>query len=251
MPGFEFTRVQTRHTFEDAVGQISAAIRGGTFRNGDRLPSERAMAEQMQVSRPTIREALKVFVEAGVIEVKPGPGGGAFVINEVVPLSLIRDRRDLRIDEVSAVLEARRVLEPRVAQLASLYGTEDDFERLAAIIERQREAGQQSELLGQLDEHFHLAMAEATHNAEIVSLIRTLLDKLVLAWDMDYRREPDPKRAIELHEETLRAIVGGDHAEIERVMDAHLSVLERQWESGSGRRRLREIPSFLRSQATA
>jgi GntR family transcriptional regulator, transcriptional repressor for pyruvate dehydrogenase complex len=245
----EFKPVRTRHTFEEAVEQISAAIRAGIFRAGDRLPSERILAQEMDISRPTVREALRVFSEAGVVEIQPGPGGGASVINDVVPLSLIREWQELRINEVSAVLEARRVLEPRVAQLASLYGTEDDFDRLAQIIDRQREAGVQSELLGQLDELFHLAMAEATHNAEIVNLMRTLLDKLVIAWDMDYRREPDPTRGVKAHEDTLRAIVGGDHEEIERVMDAHLSILEHQWEEGSGRRRLREVPPFLRSNS--
>lgn len=135
-----FEPVRTRRTFEEAVAQIAEVVQAGDLQVGDRLPSERDLAVQMQISRPTVREAVKVLSDSGVIEVRPGPGGGMFVKSEVVPLGLLNQRSQMRISEVSAVLEARRLLEPRVAQLAALYGAEDDFDALQETIDRQRHA---------------------------------------------------------------------------------------------------------------
>src|SRR3990172_2690549 len=130
-----FSPVKTRTTFEEAVRQIADAIRAGDLHVGDRLPSERALAQKMAISRPTLREAVKLLAEAGIIAVKVGPAGGMFVRSDVIPAGLIEERSKLRISEVSGVLESRRLLEPRVAQLAGLYATEADFEALEKTID--------------------------------------------------------------------------------------------------------------------
>jgi GntR family transcriptional regulator, transcriptional repressor for pyruvate dehydrogenase complex len=250
--GYWFQPVRTRRSFEEAVDQISHAIRSGDLSVGDRLPSEREMAAQMEISRPTVREALRILRDAGVVSIHAGPGGGAFVSSAVAPLDLLQERVDLRISEVGAVLEARRVLEPRVAQLAALYGDESDFDKMQRTIDLQLKCMHDRELTGQLDERFHLAIAQATKNPEIVELMRVLLRKLTIAWDMDYRQPLDPTRGIRAHEVTLAAILSGDYDAIEDAMDDHLSILERLWEEGTGRPRLRQIPGFLRGgRATA
>src|SRR3954467_11925778 len=134
-----FSPVQTRRTFEEAVEQIAEKIKLGQLRGGDRLPSERALADQMQISRPTLREAVKVLQDSGLVEVRRGSGGGMFVATELVPPELLARRRDMRIGEVAQVLEARRVLEPRVAALAAMRAGEDDFRAMERTIADQRE----------------------------------------------------------------------------------------------------------------
>src|SRR5687767_15978498 len=101
-----FTPVQTRRTFEEAVEQIAEKVKLGELRVGDRLPSERALAEQMQISRPTLREAVKVLQDSGLVEVRRGSGGGVFVATQLVPPGLLATRREMRITEVAQVLEA-------------------------------------------------------------------------------------------------------------------------------------------------
>ena len=185
-----FAPVQTRRTFEEAVEQIAEKIKMGELRVGDRLPSERALAEQMQISRPTLREAVRVLQDSGLIEVRRGSGGGMFVAADFVPPELVAQRRELRIGEVGQVLEARRLLEPRVAQLAAVHATEDDFAAMAQTIERQRELAASDDFLShedlflQLDLKFHLALARATRNATIVGLMRTMLSQLEIARDV-------------------------------------------------------------------
>ena len=134
-----FEPVATRRTFEEAVEQIAEKIKSGDLHAGDRLPSERELAAQMRISRPTLREAVKVLAEAGVLEVRRGQSGGIFVPSELVPRELLRTRQEIRVSEVAGVLEARRLLEPRVAQLAAVHASEDDFAAMPATIERQRE----------------------------------------------------------------------------------------------------------------
>jgi GntR family transcriptional regulator, transcriptional repressor for pyruvate dehydrogenase complex len=240
-----FTPVRTRRTFEEAVEQIGEAIRAGDLPVGGRLPSERVLAAQMEISRPTLREAIRVLAEAGVIEVKPGPGGGMAVRSDFVPKDLIEQRSDFRIGEVSSVLEARRLFEPRVAQLAALYGTEEDWEALQGIIERQRQSASDRARLQQLDMRFHLHLARATHNPTIVSLMKLLLHRLEIARDMALRSPNEPGLTIAIHERTLLAVMSGDPDKIELAMDEHLGYLERIWEEETGRARLRKIPDFL------
>ena len=87
-----FEPVSTRRTFEEAVEQIAEQIKAGDLHTGDRLPSERDLAAQMRISRPTLREAIKTLSEAGVLDVRRGQSGGIFVSSELVPRELLRSR---------------------------------------------------------------------------------------------------------------------------------------------------------------
>jgi DNA-binding FadR family transcriptional regulator len=240
-----FKAVSGRRAFEEAVEQIADAVRLGDLLVGSRLPSERELSSQMGISRPTLREAIKVLVDASVLTVKPGPGGGMYVKSELVPRGLLQERSELRVGEVFGILEARRLLEPRVAQLAGLYASEDDYEAMRHSIDLQREFKSDRDRFIQLDTRFHIAIARATRNTTVISMMRNLLRKVEIARDMAIRTPHEPDRAIELHEETLRAIKSGDPDLIDEAMDEHLSFLETIWEEETGRPRVRRTPDFL------
>src|ERR671911_1151099 len=95
-----FEPVSTRRTFEEAVEQIAEQIKAGDLHTGDRLPSERELAAQMRISRPTLREAIKTLTEAGVLQVRRGQSGGIFVASELVPRELLRSRQAIRFGEI-------------------------------------------------------------------------------------------------------------------------------------------------------
>lgn len=240
-----FQPVRTRRSFEEAVQQIVDAIRAGDLQLGDRLPSERLLAETMGISRPTLREAVRVLREAGVLQSREGV---VVVIAERVPHEVLAQRSELRMGEVAQVLEARRLLEPRVAQLAGLYATDEDLAELEALIARQRTAGGDRERVRILDTRFHLAVARATRNQVVVELTRALLRHVEIVRDMALRAPVEPERVVELHERTLQAIRSGDPTAIEAAMDHHLAHLEGIWERESGRPRLRPLPDFLVSK---
>jgi GntR family transcriptional repressor for pyruvate dehydrogenase complex len=231
-----FSPVRTRRTFEEAVVQITAAIKTGALRVGDKLPAERALADRMQISRATVREAVRVLAEAGVVEVRPGVRGGTFVHSETVPAALVEQGTLLRAEEVADVLEARRLLEPQVAKLAARTARGAELDELDEIIELQRESlGDRARFL-QLDLRFHLTLARATGNATLVELMTLLLDRLEVARDAAARDARDPEHALGVHERTLEAIRSRDPAQIEAAMDEHLSLLEGLWATTSADR---------------
>ena len=250
-----FGPVATRRTFEEAVDQIAEKVKSGDLHVGDRLPSERELAATMLISRPTLREAVKVLSEAGVLEVRRGQGGGIFVASELVPRELLRSRSEMRVGEVAGVLEARRLLEPRVAQLAAVNAGDDDFAAMRDTIERQRELAAGKDFLShedlflQLDLKFHLTMARATRNSTVVSLMRSLFNRLEIARDMAVHAPLVPDWVIDIHERTLAAIRGHDFAQIDEVMDEHLAQLEQIWEKETGRGLVRPLPDFLQPVA--
>ncbi len=243
-----FRPIRTRRTFEEAVEQIADAIASRRLRPGDRLPSERVLADAMEVGRPTIREAFKVLARAGVIElVGSGRTGGAHVRSDILPTALIEDSTDLRMSEVGGVLVGRRMLEPRVAQLAAVQRTDEDVERLRRLIALQREAlGDRTAFLD-FDLRFHLEIGRCTHNGTVEGLVKVLVRRLEKAYDLALRgpRELAWTAAIEDHERIVKGIAGRDPDAAEAAISQHLTLLEAMWEEESGYSLLRKLPDFL------
>lgn len=230
-----FRPVATRRTFEEAIDQIADAIRDGGLRAGDRLPPERELAATMEISRPTLREAIRTLADAGIVSVRPGASGGTFVASEIVPLDVARRHAGIRLTEVSSVLEARRLLEPRVAQLAGVHGTDRDFDAMQRTIDLQRALDPEDSVrFNQLDVQFHLAVARATRNSTLVGLMRTLLRQVEIVRDMAARIPHYPGEAIEIHVRTIEAIRSRDAARIEGDMHEHIGFLERLWQDEIG-----------------
>jgi DNA-binding FadR family transcriptional regulator len=239
-----FSPVQTRRAVQDVVEQIAYLITDGDLRSGDRLPSERVLAEQMAVSRSTVREAISVLASAGVLEVAAAGERGVLVAADSVPWQVLQQGPALPVAEVGAVLEARRVVEPRVAQIAALRGTAEDFQVMERTIEVQRAQPEKRDLFEQQNWQFHMRMARATQNFALVELVRWIYTRLAVAMEM-IRGHDQPAWSIDIHERTLKAIMRGDHADIEVIMDEHMAFLERIWEAETGLQGVRTAPAFL------
>jgi GntR family transcriptional repressor for pyruvate dehydrogenase complex len=225
--------------------QIAQAILDGELRPGDRLPPERTLAWQMEISRPSVRDGVHLLAEAGILEVRPG-GGGTIVVSDQITDALRPPVADLSIGEISGVLEARRLIEPPIAQLAAVYARDEDLDLLRSTNEAMIESAHDHEQFQALDQRFHLGIARATGNAAIVRIARVLQSELAAARKhMSTFGLHDPDFTIDIHERTLAAIMSRDPERIDLVMDEHLRYLERAWEQESGRVRLRRIPDFL------
>jgi GntR family transcriptional regulator, transcriptional repressor for pyruvate dehydrogenase complex len=232
-----FEPVTARRTFESVVEQLAYAIRLGELTVGTRLPPERELAAAMEISRPTLREAIKVLARAQLVRVEPGAAGGTVVASDSVPADLLTRQIRISVAEVGAVLEARRAFEPTVAQLAGLYATTTDFRRLREIIEDHRRAITNRDRYNQCDEQFHSAIASATGNPVIVEVMRGFLRRVAIARDMDQRRPLDPEGDLRMHEWTLEALMSRRPEQIAEIMDKHLSILEEEWADELGRAR--------------
>ena len=225
-----FTPVRTRRTFEEALNQIADRITAGDLAVGDRLPPEREMATQLDISRPTLREALKVLSQAGVIEVR-SRSGGTVIRSELIPREVISGRSDVVLEEVADALEVRRAIETNIALVAASRATEADLDALRATVDLQRAGSHESLAYHlQLDERFHLLMARATGNPMFVTIVRTIFRRLAVARDMTPRAAGDTALEVDIHARTLAALASRDTARIETAMDEHMSYLERVWE---------------------
>jgi len=252
--GMQFKPIRVLLPSEEVARRLGDAIRTGYFRVGSRLPSERSLAEQMQVSRPTVREALKLLAEAKILTVKPGAGGGTFVSSEIVPLDFIIDIPALRPGEIDEALEVRRLILPWVVQIASQYAEDDDFERMREAIEFGTNslpnpssksidpAHVQSIIIATM--RFDLAIARATRNTLVVRLMELLLNWVEPMRPRTLKTREDLALSLELVEKMLQAIEQGDARKISDITEQRLGILERTLEEQMGRRlrRRRSIP---------
>jgi len=234
---------------EEIAERICAAIREGALRQGDRLPAERTLAEQFQTSRPTIREAVRQLSEAGIVTVRPGSAGGIFVNDELVPVRPMT----LRPGEMDEILEARRLFMPQICEVAALYATDDDFDRMREAIAFGRavltpppaEVGLRAKLqLNVSCIRFDIALAQSTGNRLLVQTMRTLLDWLEPLRLLSLADATNAESSMAIQEETLVALESGDVATIRAVLDRRMSIVEHAWERDSGRMlRRRRVPA--------
>jgi GntR family transcriptional repressor for pyruvate dehydrogenase complex len=244
-----FTPIRTRNTVEAITGQILDRIRAGELQEGDRLPGERVLAAAMEVSRPTLRLAIATLTEAGVVHVAPGRAGGMRIASDWIPHDPL-ERSPLEADEVFEALEARRMLEPRVAQLAALRATDADFAALERAIDMLRGCDADHHKAIQADVRFHRAMWRAARNPTLEQMLVSLYPRIDVALDMAWRTATDKVQAVEAHERTLAALKRADPQALDEVMDTHMAVLERICEDVFARKAMRDLPPHLRGAAT-
>jgi len=221
------------------AARIAEAIWSGELAVGDRVPPERDLGARLDLSRPTVRAALRDLRGEGLLEVRRGRAGGSFVRTDLVPERLLPPLPGPPPD-VLELLEARRAVEVQVAVLAAIHATEADLIALTQIVDRQRRAPHDWEAGIQLDVRFHLQLARAAHNEVVWGLARTLQRHVWRSRLRDLRMPHDVGVVADIHERTLRAVACRDVGEIERVMDEHLGWLERAWERELGAARLEQ-----------
>lgn len=178
-----FGPLRQRRLSDDIVARLEAMILEGTLKAGERLPAERVLAEQFGVSRPSLREAIQKLAAKGLLSSRQG--GGTYVCENLGStfsdplMHLLESNADAQRD----LLEFRHTLEGSCAYYAALRATDMDRQRLGEAFERLQDCyGRAGEVTraeeGAADASFHLAIAEASHNAVLLHTIRGLFDLL-------------------------------------------------------------------------
>lgn len=170
-----FARIQASRTADDVIRQIESLILEGVLRGGDRLPGERELARQFDISRPILREALKRLENAGLLISRHG--GGTFVadvIGQVFSAPVVKLFAS-HGKATSDYLEYRREIESIAAEFAALRATPADKALLAEIIAAMEAAHKSNDFDkgAQLDVEFHNAIGEAAHNIVLLHTLRS------------------------------------------------------------------------------
>ena len=160
------------------------AICSGVYRVGDKLPSETELAKRFRVSRLVVREAIRYLELRGLIEVRQGAKGGAFV-SELTPRVVQENMRDLLLlgnISVSQLAEVRTHVEPEVSRLAAVRATKEDLEKLEESIVL-AETGEPGIEYVKNNVRFHRLLGRASHNpfySVIMDCIMDLTENFVL-----------------------------------------------------------------------
>jgi GntR family transcriptional repressor for pyruvate dehydrogenase complex len=163
-----FQPVQPPTTFEETVERLGTAIRLGLLAPGTRLPPERELAEQLSISRSTLRQALTTLVQSGHLVALRGRSGGTFVV-EKPPLAKESEALPLR-DEARAVLDYRVVVETGAIVLSCERAADDDLDLLDALTGHMGASAATSfEVYRRADVRFHIGLAEACHSPRVVA----------------------------------------------------------------------------------
>jgi GntR family transcriptional regulator, transcriptional repressor for pyruvate dehydrogenase complex len=179
-----FRRIKTTRAFEEIADQIRNELSTRRLRAGDRLPPERALAEQFGVSRNTLREALRSLENAGLLRLQKGAAGGAFVresTGEAIVTGL-RDMFHLGAIQPEHLTEARVMIESIVVRTACERAEAEDLAALNANIEAAEQAARDKvSFYEQAAIHldFHRVLARATKNPVMVIVMEALIDVML------------------------------------------------------------------------
>ncbi len=224
-----FTPVSRSRASGEIVSQIEHAIFDGGVRPGDRLESERELADQFGVSRITVRDALRVLEARGLIRVKVGASGGAFVnetnVDQVAEsiTTMVRLRRMT----LSELAEARTIVESAAAERAAMRADEAAVSRLGEMVEAGREVVREQRPHTEASMDFHVAVAEASGNELLSATVRAYRDLLIQTLD-DMRDVRSARVTQKWHEDIMDAIRAHDPDASRKLMQDHLQDFEKR-----------------------
>lgn len=217
---------------EQIAEQLETMIIEGNMQPGERLPAERTLAEQLSVSRPSLREAIQMLISRGLLQSKPG--GGTFIKSTLAAdfsdpmLTLFRENPEYRFD----VLEIRHALEGNAAFYAALRATDEDKVRIREAYDTMIALHGSKDPMDEAraDAAFHLSIVEASHNLVLLHVMQGLFTLLQnsISHNLDklytIHRVFDPLS--EQHEALMNAILASEPEKARKAAQEHLTFVE-------------------------
>lgn len=226
--------IEPQRLYRQIAEQLRALIANNEFATGDRLPAERDLARQFNVSRPSVREALIALEVEGWVEVRTGSG------------VYVQDRSHRKATPVAAnewgpleLIRARRVVEGETAALAALHGRRKHVDAMSHAIAQMRELADQNVMPLEGDRAFHLAIVEACDNAVLAETVQGFWDSrkgpIFSRLGGHFETVPSWRAAIVEHEAVRDAIAARDATAARAAMHEHMDKAHQRF-SASWRR---------------
>jgi len=226
-----FKSVHTNRISYSVVDQIKDAIFQKKLRPGDKLPSERQLMEQFETSRVTVREALRTLEYSGIIEIKRGAEGGAFIRDPSTKFvnNFLQDMFSMGKIRIPNLTEARLAVEPFAVKLATERIKEKSFEQLMLNIRETKECLDKNNYndarLFNLE--FHRLIAQASENLVIFFMVDSIMDIM----ENNISSIPIPAKPVErtaqYHEKIYLAIKNRDAEKAQDLMFSHVQDIQR------------------------
>lgn len=227
---------EERKTFSrKVVEHIRELIISGQLKEGDKLPPERELAEKMEVSRPTIREAFKILSTVGLLDIKQGHG--VFVAAQHVRLDNLASILFVQTDAIHELFEVRKMIEAESAAKAAICGTPDFLDEIykrtqncyeAVIVNPQFKSKEEREAyLSESDQAFHLMVAEAAGNEVVVRIMTNLIDLLRQSRMQSMKIPGRVEQSLKEHMQIAQALKEHDDKKARSCMLEHLASVEK------------------------
>lgn len=226
---------EERKTFSrKVVEHIQELVLTGKLQPGDKLPPERELAEKMEVSRPTIREALKILSAMGYLKIKHG--NGVFVSNQTERIENMASLLFLQTDTIHELFEVRKTLETESAAWAAKRGTKEFLKQIAEqsqhaydtlLADSFADQEAREKFLSETDESFHLMVAQAAGNEVVLRIMNNLIDLLRESRLHSMKIPGRSVQSLAEHIGIASALVEGNAKLARERMFEHLSGVER------------------------
>jgi GntR family transcriptional repressor for pyruvate dehydrogenase complex len=221
--------VEKKKAYEDIVKQIRTLIEEGNFKRNDQLPSERDLSETFQVSRTTVREAIRTLESMKLLQSRQGNGTYVVVSSEEALIQPLAAALFNEKDDIHDIFTIRKIIEPHVAELAAQNATPEEIAELERILHEQEACIGRGESVLETNSLFHNHLARAAKNRVMERLLLALIDLLHQLREEYLREEERNKRAkssLEGHKQVLTAIKNGDGDVALKSMLQHLENIE-------------------------
>ncbi len=224
MPMFE--RVNKKTICEQVIDQIKNSITAGDLTPGEKLPSERALADFFSVSRATVREALRALQYMGILEIRMNDG--AYLMQDINLLSdQVKTSYLLKQFTLMELLEARKFLEVAIVSLAAERASPEQIRYLEKIYnEEVKHQGDRKKFI-KADVTFHMALADACQNSFFRKMIEPVRELLEESNEGQYEKIRQIEITLDYHRRILEAVKNGDPEKASGIMGKHLENIVR------------------------
>ena len=242
----QYAPVITQSVSNQIAEQIQLSITDGTLKADDKLPTEEELARQFNVSRPTIREALKRLAAKSLIRSRRGPSGGTFVtapsseeVSEFL-ISSVALMVSLGVFDLTEIAESRHELELVCVRLAVERRTDAELESMEREIALQKNDALTDEEFCSSDVRFHRALVNATHNPVLQFQMYTVIEALQPVENMVIFRFRKRSKIIRQHEKIFRAIQAQNLSTAENAINEQMNYLRGTFAQAQEWRRKRD-----------
>jgi len=221
----DFETIKRNKVYEEVARQIERLILK-KLQPGDKLPSERELAETLGVSRSSIRDAIRSLELMGMVEPRQGAGT---IVKEISAESLVNPLANALKREkelIAELLDFRKMLEPPLAARAATHASVDEISEMEDILDRQQKKLGQGENAVAEDSEFHYTIALASGNSVVLKVLDTLMDLLRDTRERSLQVEGRPQKSVAGHRRILGAIKRHDAEAAKDAMRHHIEDVE-------------------------
>ncbi|MBB3137939.1 DNA-binding FadR family transcriptional regulator [Rhizobium pisi] len=229
-----FSPVESRRLYRQVADQIRLMIASGELAVGQRLPAERELAEQLSVSRPTVREALIVLEVEGLVNIRMG--SGIYVVRQHAAGAAASEREP--VEGPFELLQARAIIECAIAEEAAGCARPEGIAALDEALTRMSGGVNDAGAVIAADRAFHIAIATIVGNATLIRVTGEMFDMRMTPYfeklASHFEGPTTWRSAVEEHRAIRDAIAAGDAAGAKAAMRAHLTMSQKRFSESFG-----------------